>query len=190
MIAATRRRTWRWVVFFAVLATLAGTGIVLPIVYNLGQQLRPEQLEAARRLWAEHGPADYDLTYAVTYDRERLAERHIVSVRQGKVVFATCEGELVELAPALAAAAGLPLGGLGHGQGLGVPGIFDHIEELLRQQSTQGRRNFLVAVFDPHEGYPRRFIYRLRGTRTREEWDVRLWKPGELERLTPRRDGR
>jgi hypothetical protein len=189
MTVATRPRTWRWVVFFAVLASLAGLGIVLPIVYNLGQQLRPEQLEAARRLWDEHGPADYDLTFAVTYDRERLAERHIVRVRGGQVVFASCEGELVQLGPALAAAVGLPIGGLGRGTGLGVPGIFDHIEALLRQQSTEGRRNFLVAVFDPHEGYPRRFIYRLRGTRTREEWDVRLWKPGELERLTSRRDG-
>ena len=31
-------------------------------------------------------------------------------------------------------------------------------------------------------GYPRRIVWRRRGTRTREEWDVRLWQAGELGR--------
>jgi hypothetical protein len=175
-----RRSIWRWALFFVVLASLAGVGIVLPIVYNLGQQLQPDQLEAAHRRWQESGPTDYDMTYSVTYDRERLAERHIVAVRHGKVVFAVGEGEVEALAPALAAAVGLPAGGLGHGRAQDVPALFDHIEALLVQQPPAGRRNFLIAVFDPREGYPRRFIYRLRGTPTREEWDVRLWRPGEL----------
>jgi hypothetical protein len=180
---------WGWVVFFAVLGVLAAAAITLPIVYNLGQQLTPEMLAAARQRWRDHGPADYDLTFAIKYDREELPERHIVLVRGGKVVFASCEGEAVALAPALAAAVGLPAGGIGQGGARDVPAIFDHIEKLLNEKSTGQRRNFLVAVFDPHEGYPRRFIRRVRGTSTREEWDVRVWPAGALEKESqPRRE--
>jgi hypothetical protein len=37
-----------------------------------------------------------------------------------------------------------------------------------------------VAAFDPKDGYPRRFISRVRGTSTREEWNLRLWPAGTL----------
>jgi hypothetical protein len=181
-VTSSPRRAWRWLVFFGVLFALVLAAVTLPIVYNLGQQLRPDQLDAARQRWQANGPADYDLTFAITYDRERLAERHIVLVRGGKPVFASCEGEVELMAPALAAAVGLPAGGLGQGRALDIPGIFDHIESLLASESTASRRNFQVAVFDPREGYPRRFIWRIRGTSTREEWDVRVWPAGALQR--------
>jgi hypothetical protein len=175
------RRSRAWVGFFALLAALAAAAVALPILYNLGQQLRPEQLDAARRRWHENGPKDYDLTFSVAYDRERLAERHIVLVRGGKVVLAACEGEVVSLAPALAALVGLPLGGTGTAPGRDVPAIFDHIADLLREQTPGARRNFVVAAFDPKDGHPRRFIFRVRGTSTREEWNLRLWPAGALD---------
>ena len=40
----------RWVPLFLTLTLLGTLAIVLPLVYNLGQQLRPEQLAAARAL--------------------------------------------------------------------------------------------------------------------------------------------
>jgi hypothetical protein len=178
-----RRRPRGWVAFFALLVALAGTGVVLPIVYNLGQQLRPEQLEAARRLWQEKGPADYDLTFTIQYDRERTAERHIVLVRGGRVAFATCEGEVVYASPALGAVLGVSAGP-GQGRPFDVPAIFDRVGQFLIEDA--GRRNFLVAVFDPKAGWPRRVIRRVRGTSTREEWNVRVWAPGELERMAAR----
>jgi hypothetical protein len=171
---------WRWVSFFVLLTVLAAVGVTLPIVYNLNQQLTPEQLRQAQQRWQANGPKDYDLTYAITYDRERLAERHVVLVRGGEVVFESCEGEVVQMAPALSAAVGFPLGGAAEGAGRDVPSIFKHVETLLSEANTAQRRNFIVAVFDPREGYPRRFIRRVRGTKTREEWDVRLWPPGAL----------
>lgn len=174
------RQRWRYLAFFGLLACLAVAGVTLPIVYNLGQQLKPEQLEQARARWRDNGPADYDLTYSVAYDRSRLAERHLVLVRGGKVAFASCEGEVVSLSPALSAMVGLPLGGTGEGRARDVPALFAHIEAMLKEEEAAGRRNFLVAVFDPREGYPRRFIRRVRGTKTREEWDVRLWEAGSL----------
>ena len=182
---ALKKRSRAWIGFFALLLTLAGVAVVLPIVYNLGQQLRREQLESARRLWQQYGPADYDLTFAVTYDREPLAERHIVLVRGGKVVFASCEGEIRYLSPALGAAAGLPAGCLGGGEGQDVPAVFDRIGELLQEQEGPSRRDFLVAVFDPKDGHPRRFIRRVRGTSTREEWNLHLWPAGKVNGKQP-----
>lgn len=169
--------------FFALLAGLVAAGITLPIVYNVGQQLRPEQLAAARQRWAEAGPADYDLTFTVQYDRERLAERHVVLVRDRRVVWASCEGEIVTVSPALGSLIGLP-GAANQGPGRDVPAIFAHLEGLLAEQGAD--RNFLVAVFDPKEGWPRRFIRRVRRSSTREEWNLRLWPAGELARKAQR----
>lgn len=180
------RRSWGWVAFFVVLGVMSVVAVILPIWYNLGQQLRREQLDEARLLWREHGPSDYDLTFNVYVSRERLPSRHVVRVRHGKVVLATCEGEPVEMSPELAAAVGLPLGGAGTSKAFTVPRLFDHIEQLLDEQEESEGKNFLVAVFDPREGWPRRFVWRVRGTDQREEWNLKLWTPGELEEQAKR----
>jgi hypothetical protein len=183
-VSGKRSSRWRWVAVFAVIAALAVGGILLNVWWNLDQQLTPQKLEQAEALWRANGPKDYDLSYQVTYDRERLAERHVVLVRGGEVAFASCEGEVVEMAPALAAVVGFPLAGSAAGAGRDVPAIFAHIRELLEKEQATGRRNFIVAVFDPQQGYPRRFVWRVRRSDRREEWDVRLWPPGELEKET------
>jgi hypothetical protein len=164
-----------------VLAGLSVVAVVLPIVYNLDQQLRPGQLAAARERWRRAGPADYDLTYSVQYDRERLAQRHVVLVRGGRVAWASCEGEVVCVSPAVGAVVGLAAGA-GTAGGRDVPAIFDHVEALLREEGSPGRRNLLVAVFDPQAGWPRRIIRRVRGTSTREEWNLHVWPAGDLAR--------
>src|SRR5262245_1791034 len=170
-----------WVGFFLVLAGLAVTGVVVPIVYNLGQQLRPEQLAAAKDRWGREGSAEYDLTYTIQYDREREAERHVVVVREGRIVWASCEGEVVQVSPAVGAAAGVTAGA-GLSGGRDVAAIFARLEELLAEEGESPRRNFLVAVFDPKEGWPRRIVWRVRGTSRREEWNLRVWPAGEVER--------
>lgn len=175
-----RPRPRQWLVFFVVLAALSAVGVTLPIVYNLGQQLKPEQLAEAKARWRSAGPDDYDMTYAITYDRERLAERHVVLVRDGAIVFASCEGEVLRMAPAMAAVVGGPLAGPADGPERDVPAILAHVEAMLALERDAPRRNFLVAVFDPKQGYPRRFIRRVRGTKSREEWDVRVWPAGGL----------
>jgi hypothetical protein len=200
------RRAWRWVVFFAVLATLVGAAVTLPIVYNLGQQLRPDQLDAARHRWRAAGPADYDLLLDVLWDRDRTAQRHRALVRRGKVVFASVEarpverdllgrssvrqgarfasgeGEVVLLAPALAATLGLPAGGLGQGTAWDVPALFDHLDALLAEEQAAPRHNFLVASFDRRTGYPLRIVRRVRGTSTRQEWNVYVLPAGDLQK--------
>jgi hypothetical protein len=86
------RSSRRWLWFFGVLALLAVIAVSLEIGYNLGQQLTPGQLEAARRRWQEHGPRDYDLAYVVTqlHGAPDVLEAHL---RHGEVESVTANGQ-------------------------------------------------------------------------------------------------
>jgi hypothetical protein len=179
VVPVSRPRSRAWVGYVVVLVLLSAVAATVPIVYNLRQQLRPDELEAARQRWRKYGPEDYDLTFAIRYDRERLPERHIVIVRGGNVVLAACEGEIQTLSPALQAMAGLPAGGLSKDKGQDVPAILDHVADLLHEPDAN--RNFLVAAFDSADGHPRRIIRRVRGSSTREEWNLRLWPADTLQ---------
>ena len=169
-----------WIAFFAVLTVLAVAGVTLPIVYNLGQQLTPAELAAARARWDAAGPTDYDLTFSIRYDGDQLAERHIVSVRGGKPAFAVCEGEVIYAAPALGSLLGLAGYNGERQRPRDMPAIFGHIAELLNDQEESGGKHFLAVAFDPKNGHPRRLVQRVRGSSTRQEWQFRLWLPGEL----------
>ena len=56
-----KSRTWVW--YFIVLAVLTATSVTILVTFNLRQQLKPEQLAAAKALWKEKGPRDYTMTY-------------------------------------------------------------------------------------------------------------------------------
>jgi hypothetical protein len=184
-LATRRAANRRWLAFFVVLGLLSAVAVVLPIVYNLRQQLRPEQLEAARQRWREQGPSSYDLEYTVQLGRDPRPERHVVLVRDGRVVLAACDGELTRLDPVV----GFAGGAVGQAAVLVADGpaprdvgaIFAHIESVLRSDPEAGRRNLAAATFDPADGHPRRFIHRVRGTSEREEWTFRLRPAGAIE---------
>jgi hypothetical protein len=181
-----------WLAFFAVLIVLGVAGVMLPLVYNLGQQLTGDELAKAREQWNSSGPGDYDLTFSIRYDGDQkdktkdktkgkdIAERHIVLVRDGKASFAACEGEVVHAAPAVGALLGLAGFAAERQRPRDMPAIFQHIADLLNDQEESDGKNFLVAVFDPRDGHPRRVVRRVRRSSTREEWQLRLWLPGEL----------
>lgn len=173
-------RSRGWLAFFAVLIVLGVAGVMWPLVYNLGQQLKGGDLEQARASWNASGRTDYDLTFSIRYDGDQIAERHIVLVRDGKAAFASCEGEVVHAAPALGALLGLSGFDGERQRPRDMPAIFHHIGNLLKDQDESEGKNFLVAVFDPRDGYPRRFVWRVRRSSKREEWLIRLWLPGEL----------
>jgi hypothetical protein len=173
----------RWLAFFVVLVLLAAGGAVLPIVINLRQQLRPAQLEEARERWRRHGPRSYDLEYTVLNDRDPHPDRYLVLVRGGRVTLAACNGAVVWLDPAVTAAAGLPARALGGPRGgYDVDAVFAHIERLLRDDEAGGRRNYLTAIFDGHDGHPRRLVHRVRRSDTREEWNLLVSPPGQAGR--------
>jgi hypothetical protein len=200
-------------IFFAILVVLVGVAVTLPIVYNLKQQLRAGDLESARQRWRDNGPADHDLLLDISHDREPLAERHRVVVRDGKAIFAWLEyksvvedllgrrsvreteaafapgeGEVLMAAPLVGAAVGLPAGGLGQGRAWTVPAIFDYIAGLLIE--AQDGRNYLTVNFAVREGYPRRlvFVRRVEGKKTREEWNIYVWPAGTFDRQARTRE--
>jgi hypothetical protein len=172
----------RWIPFFVVLGILAVVGVALPIVYNLNQQLRPAQLAEARARWKEQGLRNYDLEYSLTLDRDPQPERNVVLVRDGRVVFAVRDGEVVQVEPDLGFLVGPAVRAVvtEGGPAPSVDAIFEQIQEVLSGDPEAGRRNLAVAVFDPRLGYPRRFVHRVRGTSHREEWVLRVYPAGEL----------
>ena len=134
-----------WLAFWSLLTVLAIAALIIPIVYNLRLQLTQEQLDAARQLWQDHGPSDYELLQLIRYEGEALAEELQVTVRAGKVVqviqndqqllphdaIAMVVGPLVDLMPS------------GDFSSHTVEGLFDQIAQRLRGDAvSSGRRNY------------------------------------------------
>jgi hypothetical protein len=157
-----RSRRWLW--FFGVLLVLGAVAITVPLVYNLKAQLTPEQLEAARALWKENGPADYELLYQERIDTGPVETFH-VTVRGGKVSVLRGEGKeetrLEELTPA-------------QRQEYTVPGLFERMERFCRDDREASRRNYVTAVFDAKDGHPVHYIRRIPGTQQRLEWVIKM----------------
>jgi hypothetical protein len=84
--------------------------------------------------------------------------------------------EMMYLEPALAAVAGS--GTLAQSsvnpQDYGVPVLMAQIEAAMRQADTAAQRDFVKADFDPQDGHPYHYIHRVRGTKKRVEWFVKL----------------
>jgi hypothetical protein len=168
-----RRRNLRWVWFFAVLAVLAFFAVLIPIIYNLSLQLKPEQLADARRRWAEHGTGDYDLVYETRTtppgEREPVAQEIEVRVRGGKVVRCVVDGTVLLSDDPQA------LPALRDFREHTVEGLFDRIDKRLKQDAERtDRRNYATASFDTVDGHVTHYVHRIAGSREREEWTVRL----------------
>jgi hypothetical protein len=182
-ISAKRSAFW----FFLLLALAGSFAVIVPILFNLRQQLQPEQLDAARQRWKERGPRDYDLLFQVKQNREPQPEEYKVIVGDGKVAMVFANQEVW-----LAREFVTPLGGaIGPGirayakdvvperelSGYTVEGLFHRIEQDLRKSATSGGGNFATASFDTRDGHPIRYIYRVKHTSERLEWNVRLVRP-------------
>ncbi len=158
---------------------MSTAALVVPIVYNLSIQLRPEQLADARRRWRENAPADYDLAILVKRSHDDLESRDqedFVEVRAGRVVLAVRNNEVLYLDPSLSVVAGPAIAALSSEgpERYGVPPLFDEIDAALRRDQKAERRNFATARFDPMDGHPYHYVHRVRGTRDRVEWNVKL----------------
>lgn len=171
------RRSRRWIGFFVVLAVLGATAMIVPFVYNLSIQLKPEQLADARRHWREQGPSNYDLEYLVNrkHGEQKEERAYLVLVRDGRVVVVVDSGDMVYLDPSLAAIAGpgVLAASSEDAEHYGVPALFDQIEAELRQDEMDQGRNFISAQFDPQDGHPYNYR-RSRGRHERVEWNIKL----------------
>jgi hypothetical protein len=178
--------------FFLTLALLGAVAVTVPILYNLGLQLKPEQLMEARERWRAKGPRDYVLTFGRKVDQDPQVDEYRVEVRGGKVLCVVENGALTlaeNVQPVLGAGAGLSLAAL-NGQtetdealrGRSVDGLFDLIEDGLKQDESPNGRNFATASFDPADGHPTHYVHRVKGTGERLELIVRLVRVDEGRR--------
>jgi predicted outer membrane lipoprotein len=170
--------------YFAFLGVAGVFAVITPLVYNMRQQLRPEQLEQAQERWKEYGPADYDLLWEEKLDGDPRANEYRTEVRRGKVrrVFVNQDMWLAkELATPLGGGLGLGVAALAKERlperaltGYTVEGLFKTIEKDLNSNADSGSINFATATFDPKDGHPIRYIYRKRRSQERLEWNVKL----------------
>ncbi len=152
-------RTHRWIWFFVILFVLAITATTVLIVFNLKQQLRTEQLQAARKLWNESGPKNYTLVYTTRVNEESREDEYWVKVREGRAVESKHNGqpEPPERLPYR-----------------GMEGLFDIAERFMKIDGAKDApKTFVRAIFDDQKtGGLRWYVRRVMGTRQREEITV------------------
>jgi hypothetical protein len=146
-------------------------------VYNLSLQLGPEDVQAARQRWQEHGPSDYVLEYLVKHGRDPRANEYWVKVRNNQVVSVFRNGEplLLDNPAGLFLGSGSSTLPEGDYSAYGVDGLLAEIERLVNKGiDSEGKRNYATATFDKVDGHPIRFIFRVARSDTRLEWQVKL----------------
>jgi hypothetical protein len=150
-----RNRGWIW--YFVILIILTITAITVMIVYNMGQQLKPEQLATARALWAEKGPANYDMEFTQVGSAPGTFQ---VQVRDGEIVSATMDGRPLERPQY---------------RYYDMRGLFNSIDGFLEHDSKPGQpRTFTKAVFAADDGHVVKYIRRVMGSQERLEINVKL----------------
>jgi hypothetical protein len=140
-----------------VLAVLAVTAIIINIRYNLSQQLTPEQLAAARALWEQKGPRDYDMEYT---QQGADPGMFVSRVRGGKVVSVTRNAEPLE--PRL-------------NKYYDMPSLFSYVEQFMKIDAEPGKpRTYVRAQFDPEDGHIVHYRRSVMGTQEWVELNVQL----------------
>jgi hypothetical protein len=173
----TTKKNHRWIWFFVVVAGLSLAAVVSLIVYNLGQQLKPEQLEAAIRLWKEKGWRSYQLTYTIKRGIPASTDTYVVRVRGGRVVSSTVNDRPEE--KRLFGARGMDA-------------LFDDIERFRELDAKPGRpRTYTRAIFDNDTGALRWYVRSVMGvadsvfgaaiTKERTEIKIESLEPLEME---------
>jgi hypothetical protein len=160
-----RNRGWLW--FFLVLFVLTAAASTTLIVYNLKQQLKAEDLEAAWELWKKKGPASYELVYTVDMNENARPETYVVRVRDKKT-----ESVVRKMADK-----DEPLERRLYSY-YGMDQLFGNISDFMRQDSQPAKpRTYTRAVFDPEDGHIWWYVRRVMGSRERVEIKVLALKP-------------
>ncbi|MFL5339451.1 MAG: hypothetical protein ACJ8F7_04720 [Gemmataceae bacterium] len=151
-IAGPRPRNRRWLWFFLALALLGLLAIGVNLAYNLGEPLTPEKLQAARELWRQKRPADYDLKILAVQAGGQMSNRYDLKVRGGRVVEFRVNGREPE--PLLDEQGNRkPAEEQRRREMYDIDGLFDVIEELMDQDRSAGRRTFTRARFNKADGH-------------------------------------
>ena len=155
--APKKNRGWIW--YFVVLFVMAIVATTVLVVFNLRQQLTPEQLEAARQMWKEKGPRDYSMTYTIRKNAEPDADQYEVKVRGGRTVESRFNGQ-----PESPERFGYRT----------MDALFNDIERFMKHDSEKGSPKVYVrAIFDVQKtGGIRWYVRRVMGGRQRQEITV------------------
>jgi hypothetical protein len=164
MAPTSRNHGWLW--FFVALVVLSAAAITILVRYNQGQQLRPEQLDAAWDLWKKKGPADYQLTYSVQV-RDQEKELYVVRVRDRETKFVLRNNA--------------PLKREQYSY-YGMDELFAQVQRFLQIDREPGAlRTYTRAIFHPDDGHLYWYVRRVMGGPERVEITVE-----ELQPLTPK----
>jgi len=165
LTATTKPRNANWIWLFAVLAVLSGLAVGINLMFNLRQQLTPEELTRQRQRWEAAGPASYDLVIkkvisAARSDGTPVRDELRVQVRGRQAVGGTLNGRPLE--SRLWAE-------------YDMPGWFDFVERFLEKDRQPGApRAFCVARFDATDGHLVSFVRSVGATRERQELKFEL----------------
>jgi hypothetical protein len=165
------QQSYRWIWYFVVLGVLTVSACTILVWYNLRQQLKLEDLVAARAQWLQRRPANYDLTYT---KRGSASGTFFVKVRNGTIVSVTLDGREVTQNDKPLDPSRYPR--------YDMTALMDDIETFLEEDGEPGRpRTYTVATFDPTDGHLIRYVRRVMGSSERIEINVQLKRLGEPE---------
>jgi hypothetical protein len=152
--------------FFLILGVLTTGGIATNVWFNLHQQLTPEQLDEARRLWGEEEPAGYRLDYTIKREVNpdlagTVPQNYSVQVRDKKIIdITTPEGQALKPSEA---------------EFDSMDSLFAAMDRQLREDSDPARpRAFVKAEFDGKDGHVTHYVHSVMRTRERLEVTVKM----------------
>lgn len=154
--AGRTNRGWIW--YFVILAFLTVLATTILVVYNLNQQLKPEQLEKAWQVWKEQGPHSYHLVYTIKINEPSSTDHYDVKVKDTAVIQAAVNGQQE------------PANRLHY---YGMEKLFGYIDSNLERDQKKGQpRTYTRALFDPDHGGLRSYVRRVMGSKERVEITV------------------
>ena len=154
-----KNRKWIW--YFAVLAVLTIIATATLAIYNIRQQLKPEQVNVAIALWNAKGPKDYVLVY--TAKKTDLSgdtdDHYVVKVKDGQAYEVLLNG--------------LPLVEERQLAYFGMNRLLQYIERFMEIDAEPGSpKTYRRGDFDGKTGALLRYVRRVMGTRQRLEITV------------------
>lgn len=159
--ATSVKQNLGWLWYFIALVVLSVSATVILIVYNEMQQLRSDQVSAARQRWREKGRANYRVVYNVTVNDSRTdkhEDRYVVTVRDGLAISATRNGT-TEPAHRL--------------ELYGMDKLLAYVADNMEKDQEPGRpRTFTRAFFDSESGALYWYVRRVMGSHERVEINI------------------
>ena len=158
----TKNHAWIYFFVFIIVASVGVAGFM--IAFNLWIQLKPDQLEEARKLWQEKGPKSYNMVYTKRLNDDAKVDKFEVEVRGNEVKKVLMNGRPLQKEK----------------DEDEDPRIHHSMERLFRDierfmeldKKPEAKKVYVTAIFDDQNGGLRRYIRRVMGTTLRIEMHI------------------